>query len=178
MMTRHRRILNGIVDDVVDLDSDCSIVLGGSMARNEEREDSDIDVFVWLSREPTQFTDLIAEDNRDCWHSYTDREGIQIDIGWQLLGSLRDEIPADTPMIPYVFTRAKIIRDPSGKVTQWVQAMRHWLDHNQWVEEVWSKQYEEICRHKKDPSYPLQYDEQAFIAHLRELVSQRNRHQP
>ena len=177
-MNHHRKILAAILDEIIGLDPDCSIVLGGSMARDEEREDSDIDLFVFLSREPARFTDLIARGNRNRWHTYTKREGIAIDLGWDLLNSLPDEIPDSKEMVPYAFVRAKIIRDPSGKVGLWVQAMRHWLDRNQWVEEVWSKSYEEMRHHKKDPSYPLKYDEQGFIAHLRELVARRGKRNP
>jgi len=135
-------------------------------------------MFVFLSREPERFTDLIAQGNRNRWHTHTRREGIAIDLGWDLLDALTDEIPDSKEMVPYAYVRAKIIRDPSGKVGRWVKAMRRWLHRNQWVEEVWSKQYEEMRRHKMDSSYPLQYDEQGFIAHLRELVALRKKRNP
>jgi hypothetical protein len=57
-------------------------------------------------------------------------------------------------------------------------AMRRWLERNRWVEEAWSKQYEEMLRHKKDPSHPLKYDEAGFKAHLKELIAQRKSRYP
>lgn len=174
-MNKHRQVLAAMVDELIVLDSNCSIILGGSMGRNEECKDSDIDLFVFFSKEPQHFTNLIGQGNRDRWHTYTEREGITIDIGWNLLDSLPDQIPESTEMVPYVFVRAKIVRDPSGKVDRWIQAMRRWLDCNQWVDELWGKQYEEMRRHKKDPSYRLEYDEHAFLSYLRELVAQRKK---
>lgn len=172
-MNKHRQVLATIIDELTILDPDCSIILAGSMGRGEEQDGSDIDMFVCFSREPKHFSDLIRENNRNRWHSHTEREGISIDIGWNLLDSLPDEIPEGTEMVPYVFVRANIVRDPSGKVGRWVKAMRLWLERNRWIEQEWSKQYEEMLRHKKDPSFPLKYDEQEFKVRLKELIAQR-----
>jgi len=176
-MNKHRQVLAAITGELTKLDPGCSILLAGSMASGEEREDSDIDIFVFFSREPDPqcFNDLIAEDNRARWHVYTEREGIPVDIGWKLLDSLPDHIPDDAEMAPYPVVHWKIMRDPSGKVERWIEAVRHWLDHNAWVKEVWGKQLAEMRRHKRDPSYPLQYDEKEFHAYLRTLVAQRRK---
>ena len=67
-MNKHRQVLAAMVDELIVLDANCSIILGGSMGRDEEREDSDIDLFVCFSKEPEHFTDLVGEGNRDRWH--------------------------------------------------------------------------------------------------------------
>ncbi|MEI6071316.1 MAG: nucleotidyltransferase domain-containing protein [Verrucomicrobiae bacterium] len=174
---KHREILTKLIDEIVAFDPDCSILIGGSLSRGEERQDSDIDLHVWLSKEPDpgQFNDLINEDTRAHWHVCTERDGVKIDIGWRLFDALLEEIPANVAMVYYPCVLWEIARDPSGKLESHIAAMQRWLDRHPWVVEVWGKQYEDMCRHKKDPSHPLAYTEREWYAHLQGLINQRKR---
>lgn len=153
------------------MDPDCSILLVGSLARGEEREDSDIDLHVCLSREPEHRNDLIGEHNYQHMHVCTERQGIKIDIGWRLLDSLEREW--SRPNVHYYFMIGKSIRDPSGGQARWLDIQRRWLDQRPWLEEIWEHQLQEMSRHKKDPSHPLRFKEQEFYAYLSQLVAQR-----
>ena len=164
-------MLAAVVDELVAMDPDCSILLAGSLARGEEREDSDIDLHVCLSRKPEQFTDLIGEHNYQRWHVCAEREGIKIDVGWRLLDRLEREWSG--PLVHYYMLVGQSIRDPTGGQARWLAAQRRWLDQRPWLEEVWARQLEEVSRHKKDPSYPLRFNEREFYDYLRELVAQR-----
>ena len=174
-MTKHREVLQSIIDELVRMDPRCSISVLGSLARGEEREDSDIDIYVFLSREPDHFGDLIYEENRECMLHRTKREGIEVDVGWRLLSSLETEVPQEATIVPYYFLVGKVARDPSGALTRWLHLIQQWIDQHAWVAKRWDRQLEEVRRHKSDPSYRLQYSEKEFYAHIRKLVAERER---
>ncbi len=177
-MNRHRQVLASIINELTAMDPGCSILLGGSLARDEERDDSDIDLVAFLSREPEVLTDLVGEGNRSHMHVFAERDGIKIDIGWKLLDSLPEEIPNSTEFVFYPAVRWKVVRDPSGRLGRHLQAIRRWAEGRQWLTELWDQQLEEMRRHKKDASYPIKYKEKEFYAHLRELIDQRKKEKP
>jgi len=136
-MREHRQILASVIDEIIAMDPDCSILLVGSLARGEERDDSDIDLHVCMSREPECFNDLIGEHNYEHMHVCTERNGVKIDIGWRLLDKLEREWTQPIPVgVHYYFMVGKCIRDPSGGQTRWLSIQWRWLEERPWLKAI------------------------------------------
>jgi hypothetical protein len=67
------------------------------------RDDSDIDIIVGFPSEPEKYTDLIRPENRGRMRQDAVRNGITIDIRWDVLGDLPDRISEDVPLVNFPF---------------------------------------------------------------------------
>lgn len=168
-MTPHEHALALAVAELAAAAPDCSVLLLGSLASGEQRPDSDIDLIVFFSRPPAHYTDLIPAARRT--HAW--RGGVEIDVGWGLLASLPEVIPDDDCCRWYPYLKARILRDPSGRVARLLALGRAWLTARPWLVAVWEEQLAAMRRHKLDPTQPLQFSETEFKEHLRLLVAQR-----
>lgn len=175
-MTNQRAALDYLVQLCREADPDCGVRLQGSVARGQERADSDIDLTVILSPAgPHQFNRLIREDNHYGMRVIPVEEcGVTLDINWlrvdELLRIVRDRGAGDW----WMFYQGQTIHDPAGLAERCQDAIAEWFERNPAITEAWRRQQQEIQRHKQDPDYPLAFANQpAFSAYLRTLPQQR-----
>ena len=132
MTTIHRSIVPEVAELIQTHHPDCSIILIGSVARGEERPDSDLDLNIFLN------DDLVES----VWATQTNRwqlqvircvRDVRIDVAWETLDFFETEVGGPGPF--WILSCAEIVRDPSGRVDACLERVKAWTKNN-----------EELCR--------------------------------
>lgn len=177
-MSAPREALEQLLSRCVDAHPECGVRLQGSLARNTERVDSDIDLTVvvpagGLMRE----NELLAAANH--WvmqlveHQAT---GTRVDINWVTAPELLDLIARRGASAWYMFFRGTTLRDPLGLVASCESAIAGWFEAQPAVLQAWDEQQAKVEAFKRARTGPLEFPTQpAFLQHLATLGFERCR---
>jgi predicted nucleotidyltransferase len=141
-MTLHRDVLGEIVEAFQTLDPACGIVLIGSVARGDERPQSDLDLNLFFSglRELPRHS-YIGDDNRWQLQVKDELRGIRIDVAWETYEGLEGRLQGDGPSVCWSFSRGTILHDPSGKLASCQTLARQWFQEHAAVVEQLEREY-------------------------------------
>ena len=172
-MGRHREALGALVAKCAEADPDCGVQLQGSVARGDERPDSDIDITVVLSRpEPLVFNEIIARENHfGMTRARLDPFGVDVDVNWLSATELLETVESQGAVGWWMFYRGTPIHDPKGLAKRCHEAISDWFGANPGIAAEWEKQQAEVERHKRDPRHVLRHPAQPeFCAHLKRVL--------
>ena len=128
-MGLHQDILPDLVADIISHHHECAIVLIGSVARGQERPESDVDLNVILPNDDVNYhkSPYVDRDNR--WQLRMKRhvQGIRIDIAWETYQGLEKRLQRDGPFYCWPFSNGKILHDPHGMVDPFLSVARRWF---------------------------------------------------
>jgi len=141
-MTLHREVLGEIVETFQTLDPACGIVLIGSVARGNERPQSDLDLNLFFSGSGTLPQHAyIGEDNRWQLKIKDELRGIRIDVAWETYDGLEERLQGDSPRDCWSFSRSEILYDPSGKLASCQALAQQWFQEHPAVTEQFEREY-------------------------------------
>ncbi len=139
-MTKHRHVLDQVMEMLQRDDPECGVLLTGSVLRGTEHAESDIDLFAAVP-DINGFTGAFGE----VVHATAQVRVIQacldgISVTLTCCDSgLLDEM-VRTPWRNYLFAKAAILRDPLGLIEKTQQAINEWFAANPAVEAIWIEQ--------------------------------------
>jgi len=126
-VTIHREILPEVVQAIQDHHPDCSIILFGSVARHQERPDSDLDLQVLL-HDTSVSSPWVVPTNRWQLQVMCEMHGIRIDVAWETIDFFEAEVETDGPF--WILSCGETICDPSGRAEPCLQKIRSWAQDN------------------------------------------------
>ena len=147
----HQKIVNEIVEEYKKNKSTLAITLFGSLARGEERKDSDVDI------------EIISEDAKK-WKLKQDDEkyGIKIDLVICPKKHLLYQVEK-YPYLCYDYLSEKIIYDPKGFMKDLKEKLKKYFDRHPKIVEFWEKKLNIMKENKakgQDPKDAIKsYDE-------------------
>ena len=122
----HQKIVNEIVEEYKKDKSTLAVTLFGSLARGEERDDSDVDI------------EIISESAKK-WELLKDkRYGIDIDLVIRPKKHLLHQFEK-YPYLCYDYLSEKIIYDPKGFMKDLKNKLKGYFDKHPEVVEFWEK---------------------------------------
>lgn len=151
----HQKIVNEIVEEYTKDKSTLAITLFGSLARGEEREDSDVDI------------EIISED-AEKWELKQDEEryGIKIDLEICPKKHLLHQFEK-YPYLCHDYLNQKIIYDPKGFMKDLKKKLKTYFDKHPEVVEFWEKKLKIMKKNKakgQDPKDAIKsYDEAEIL---------------
>jgi predicted nucleotidyltransferase len=150
----HQRIVNEIVDEYKEDESTLAITLFGSLARGEEREDSDVDI------------EIISTSAKK-WKLLKDKKyGLDIDLVICPKTHLLHQVDR-YPYLCHDYLSEKIIYDPTGFMVDLKNKLRQYFNKHPEVVEFWKKKLKimkENKAKKQDPKDAIQsYDEAEIL---------------
>ncbi len=151
----HQKIVNEIVEEQKKDTSVIAIALFGSLARGEERSDSDVDI------------EVISTKAKD-WELKQDekRYGIQIDFQITPKDKLLRNIK-EYPYLCYDYLTEKVIYDPEGFMKRIRKELKKYFDKHPEVVDFWEKKLKVMKGNKKkrqDPKDAIKsYDEAEIL---------------
>ena len=122
-MSRQREILSEVVHAIQADHLDCSIILIGSVARREERRESDLDLNVFLPHDK-EGSSWVAPENRWQLQVRTVIRDIRIDVAWETFDFLEAHLKGDGPF--WILSTGEVLHDPSGRAAACLAAARLW----------------------------------------------------
>ena len=151
----HQKIVNEIVAEYKKDKSTLSITLFGSLARGEEREDSDVDI------------EIVSEDAKK-WELKQDDERYRIKI--DLVICPKKHLLHQVEKYPYLchdYLSEKIIYDPKGFMKDLKEKLKGYFDKHPEVVEFWEKKLKIMKENKakgQDPKDAIKsYDESEIL---------------
>ena len=139
----------------------CGILVAGSVQRGEEREDSDLDLFVVFR----------GDGQLDLTHE-TSAEGVKIDLALFPEEAFRRHVASEWFNF-WMFSRAEIVHDPTGIAKRNQDIARSYFERRPDVACEWVKQMEEVRRHKDDRNHVLQHPTwESFSEHVRGNIAE------
>jgi predicted nucleotidyltransferase len=175
-MTRQRAALEFVIGKCREVDPECGIQLQGSVARGEERPDSDIDLTVVTSRaDGLPFNEFISRENHFAMTRVRlEKHDVDVDINWLSVDELVDLVKTHGASDWWMFYRGTPVHDPGGSARRCHRTISEWFDRNPSVAEAWNRQQAEVEKHKKNPEHALRFSTQpAFCAHLRKMAERK-----
>jgi hypothetical protein len=132
VVSLHQDILPDLVEDIKAYHDECAIVLIGSVARGEERPESDLDLNIFLPDDDgvSQPSPYIDGDNRWQLKIKRDVNGIRIDIAWETYERLAEHLQGDGAADCWPFSNGKILHDPRRMVEPCLANARKWFDEH------------------------------------------------
>jgi len=138
----------------------CGILVAGSVQRGEEREDSDLDLFVVFPGGG----DIRLEHEESA-------EGVKIDLALFPERGFQREVEEHGYRF-WMFARAEIVHDPTGIARRNQEIALSYFTSHPDVDEAWAEQMAEVRRHKADPSYlPEHATWGEFAEHVRRMAA-------
>jgi predicted nucleotidyltransferase len=168
-MSKQRDALAHLISRCVDAHPDCGIRLQGSVARGEERADSDVDLTVVVpSAGLIRENELLFADNHWRMRRIIDPfTQVSIDVNWIGVSELLDSVEAHGASAWYMFFKGNTLRDPRGVVELSAETISSWFLGHPRVLDAWNRQQVAVENFKKDPNLPLQFPTQPeFLRHL------------
>lgn len=172
-MGKQRDALETLVAKCAAADPDCGVQLQGSVARGDERPDSDIDITVVLSRpEPLVFNEIITRGNHfGMTRARLDPFEVDVDVNWLTQSELLDIIERYGAVGWWMFYRGTPIHDPTGLAKKCQEAISGWFEAHPGIAAEWERQQAEVELRKKDPRHVLRHPTQpGFCAYLTKLL--------
>jgi predicted nucleotidyltransferase len=169
-MTKQARSVEFLVERCREVDPDCGIQLQGSVARGEERPDSDVDLTVILTVGSLASTnDLIHKNNHMSGSLVHVKEClVDVDINWIREAELAELVRARGAFDWFMFLVGTSVHDPVGAAERSHGLIKNWFDRNPAVLEAWKSQQLEVGRGKREEGHLLQFDTQPkFCEYLR-----------
>ena len=162
-MSKHRKALSSIIDDLSVKHPGCGILVSGSVQRGEETPHSDIDLFVVF-----EGTGEIRLDRE------TAPDGLYVDIARFPEKGFRDQVAGQWYKF-WMFSRAEIIHDPAGIARRNQTLARGYFRNHPDIDCAWEEQLTEVRRHKADRTYALRYPTwDDFAGHIERLVEKKS----
>lgn len=129
-MSPQRKALSSVVVSVRQLHPKVAIFLIGSVARGVERSRSDIDINLLFpgAELPPVPSRYVGEDNRWQLVAKEKRQGLTIDVAWEVEASLRERLLGNEAQECWPFSWGEAIWDPSGIATECLTLARNWFD--------------------------------------------------
>ena len=161
-MSKHRKALSWIVDDLSVKHPGCGILVSGSVQRGEEKPHSDIDLFVVFDG-----TGEIRLDRE------TTSDGLFMDIARFPEKAFRDQVAIQWHKF-WMFSRAEIVHDPAGIARRNQTLACGYFKHHPDIDRIWEEQLTEVRRHKADRTYALRYPTwDDFARHIERMVERK-----
>ena len=126
-MSLQRDILPEVALAIQEHHKDCSILLIGSVARQEELEHSDLDLNVFLP-DASITSPWICDENRWQLQVKCVVQGIRVDVAWETFDYLDEYMKSDGPF--WILSFGEIIHDPNGRIKPCLQRARRWAAEN------------------------------------------------
>ena len=150
----HYKIVNEIVERYKKDKSVIAIALFGSLARKEERPDSDVDV------------EIISENAKEWELLKRKKYGIKIDLEICPKKHLIHQMEK-YPYLCYSYLSEKVIYDPEGFMEEVKKKLKRYFDKHPDVVKFWEKKYEIMKENKakgQDPKNATKsYDEAEIL---------------
>ena len=142
-------------------------MLQGSVAREEEREDSDLDVTVVRPDGVVpRLNEVLSAEN----HGPMTRirvQGVDVDVNWLFASELLERVRTRGAVDWFMFHEGVPVHDPEGLAARCQAAIREWFAARPEILAAWRRQQAAVERRKRDPSAPLAFATQPeFCAHL------------
>lgn len=164
MTKTHEKIVNEIVDKYKKKESTVAITLFGSLARNEEREDSDVDI------------EIISENEKE-WKLLKDKKyGIDIDLVICPKKHLLYQVKK-YPYLCYDYLDEKIIYDPDKFILEIKSELELYFDKHPEVVSFWKEKHKIMKENKakeQDPKNAVKTYDDAEILFSKEHRITRN----
>ena len=132
----HRDILPEVMHAIQEHHQDCSIILIGSVAREEERPDSDLDLNIFLPDRSVN-SPWVSSENRWQLQVKCVMHDVRIDVAWETFDFLEKHLKTDGPF--WILSFGETVYDPSGRVEPCLKQAR-----------AWAREHAELCRTMED----------------------------
>ena len=131
-MSPQQTIIPELLSEIEAYHRQCSVVLIGSVANGTEREQSDVDLNIFLSEYGKEdvSSPFVDSDNRWQLRMKGERGGVRIDVAWETYDGLTKRLEGDGPAECWPFSNGKILRDPQGIVAQLLTVAQLWYDNH------------------------------------------------
>ena len=128
-MGLHQVILRDLVEDIKSYHNECAIVLIGSVARGQERPESDLDLNIFFPDDDVtcHASPYVDTDNKWQLKMKCKVQGVRIDVAWETYQGLEERLQGDGPIHCWPFSNGKILHDPSGMVEPCLTVARTWF---------------------------------------------------
>ena len=147
-MSIHNEILQQLVDRCVSIHEECGVVLIGSVARNAQRSDSDLDLNIIFPRDeyPADRSPWSADDNR--WQLQLKEvvQVIRIDVAWETQQGLLKRLNSEDAINCWPFANGTILRDPCDVAGPCLEIAKKWFSQRPEVASRFEQQYTEAKR--------------------------------
>ena len=126
-LTIQRKLIPDVVREIQQYHRGCSIVLIGSVARREERQESDLDLNIFFSDDSVT-SSWATSTNRWQLQVMCEMSGIRVDVAWETFGFLEEELQTDGPF--WILSYAEVLHDPNRIVEPLLLRARQWASEN------------------------------------------------
>ena len=131
-MSLQQDILPELVEEIRTHHQQCAVVLIGSVARGDERTESDVDLNIFFPdrRDDCYASPFVDDDNRWQLRKKIERQGVRIDVAWETYKGLQRRLEGDGPAKCWPFSNSKILHDPLGMIAPCLTVSRLWFDEH------------------------------------------------
>lgn len=153
----------------VEAHPECGIRLQGSVARGNERADSDIDLTVVVPGDALlRDNELLSNSNH--WSMrllHDETTGATLNINWVGADELLELVKHTGAAAWYMFLKGSTLRDPAGVIAVCEAAIAGWFQANPVILAAWNRQQAAVEAFKKELAPALEFPTQpAFLRHL------------
>jgi len=130
-MSKQQDALPYLVSRCCEVDSSCGNQLQGSVARGEERPESDIDLAVVFddSISAPKFNELLIENNRGVQiRVLLEPYDVNVDINWVYEGDLLAISQSPSALAWYMFAFGRAIHDSKRRAQRCQDALQKWFE--------------------------------------------------
>lgn len=149
-MGRHREIIPQLVDVCVSIHDGCGVVLIGSVARGDERPESDIDLNIVFPGDdcPVREGSYVDDDNR--WQLVVRDvvDGIRVDVAWETQSALLRRLRSNDVLKCWPFSNGLVLHDPLDIATPCLRIAKQWYRRHADVAERFEREYAEAKRRR------------------------------
>ena len=131
-MGLHQDILPELVEDIKSYHDECAIALIGSVARGQQRPESDLDLNIFVPDDDVNCykSPYIDKDNKWQLKMKCHVQGVRIDVAWETYQGLENHLRGDGPIHCWPFSNGKIFHDPSGTVARCLTVAQRWFQEH------------------------------------------------
>ena len=142
-MSLHQELLPVLVEDIRSYHEACAIVLIGSVARGQERPESDIDLNIFLPEGDaiSHASPYVDHDNRWQLRVKSKMRGVRIDVAWETYQGLKERLRRDGPINCWPFSNGVVLYDCSEAVAPCLHLARTWFEERPEVAERIEREY-------------------------------------
>jgi hypothetical protein len=169
-MSRQRDIVAEVIQLVAGCGTPVGLILGGSVAQETERPDSDVDFFAIADAtgQPALPGFTVISEKNGCKVFERREERFPVHVACWTTASL-DQILQDKPYMTYPLLCGRVVFDPAGIAGRYRSRIRQYFEEHPSLQRAWTQQLEELQRckagHVEELAFPQWSD---FIRQIEE----------